>query len=175
MPNYITRSQSVKATPVRKKHSHGDAALRRDATALYHSMTSLMRLYQFRDRDHVGYHGLAVTQCYVLECLLRRGSLTLNELASEMLLDKSTLSRVVDGLERKGCVIRKRHPDDARSRIISSSRLGTLRYRAVEKQLIDENCGALHVFTKATRRQLVLLIDALTKAASERAMTRLHE
>src|SRR5256885_16879631 len=75
--------------------------LEREAAALYGAMTELLRVYQFRDRDRVGYHGLTITQCYVLEILIRRGALTLNELAAAMCLDKSTLSRVVDGLGRK--------------------------------------------------------------------------
>ena len=74
------------------------SSLDADAASLYRVMTELLRVYQFRDRDRLGYHDLTITQCYVLDILVRRGPLSLNDLAAEMLLDKSTLSRVVDGL-----------------------------------------------------------------------------
>ena len=60
-----------------------------------------MRVYQFRDRDRICCFDVSVSQCYALEGLVRRGGLTLNELAAHLYLDKSTASRVVDALERK--------------------------------------------------------------------------
>jgi MarR family transcriptional regulator, 2-MHQ and catechol-resistance regulon repressor len=138
-------------------------------------MTELLRVYQFRDRDRVGYHDLTVTQCYVLEILIRRGPLTLNELAAEMRLDKSTLSRVVDGLERKQAVKRASNPADARSTLIDATRAGTRRYERVEADLVAENAEVLSGFTAAVRRQLVGLIAALARAARERQLARVDE
>ena len=144
------------------------ASLKRDAAALYGVMTELLRVYQFRDRDRVGYHGLTITQCYVLEILIRRGSLTLNELAEEMCLDKSTLSRVVDGLERKQAVKRASNPADGRSTFIQVTRWGVRRYERVEADIVAENARVLSGFTAAVRRQLVALIGALARAARGR-------
>ena len=149
--------------------------LEREAAALYEAMTELLRVYQFRDRDRVGYHGLTITQCYVLDILIRRGSLTLNELAAAMCLDKSTLSRVVDGLERKHAVKRTVNPADARSTLIEATRFGTRRYQRVEADIVAENTKVLAGFTPPVRRQLVVLIAALAGAARERQLAQVAE
>jgi len=149
--------------------------LERDAAALYGVMTELLRVYQFRDRDRVGYHGLTITQCYVLDILIRRGSLTLNELAAAMCLDKSTLSRVVDALERKHAVKRTSNPADGRSTLIEATRSGTRRYERVEADIVAENAKVLSGFSPPVRRQVVVLIDALARAARERQLAQVAE
>ncbi|MGH7470951.1 MAG: MarR family winged helix-turn-helix transcriptional regulator, partial [Longimicrobiales bacterium] len=153
----------------------GPATLERDAAALYTVMTELLRLYQFRDRDRVGYHDLTVTQCYVLEILIRRGPLTLNELAAEMFLDKSTLSRVVGGLERKQAVKRAWNPADGRSILLEATGAGARRYARVEADIVAENARVLSGFSAASRRQLVVLIEALVRAARERELAQVTE
>ena len=158
-------------------HSRGAAAATRpapaleaDAAALYTAMTDLLRVYQFRDRDRAGYHGLTITQCYVLEVLERRGPITLNALAEEMRLDKSTLSRVVDGLERKKSVRRMANPSDGRSALLATTAAGASRYRRVAAELIAENARVLSGFPATTRRQLIELIGRLARAARDREL-----
>jgi DNA-binding MarR family transcriptional regulator len=144
------------------------AALARDAAALYQVMTDLLRVYQFRDRDRVGYHGLTITQTYVMDSLVKRGPQTLNELAASMLLDKSTLSRVIDALETKKAVKRTPNPADGRSTLLEATASGRQRYSKIEADLIAENASVLAAFPAETRRHLIPLIAALAKAARER-------
>jgi MarR family transcriptional regulator, 2-MHQ and catechol-resistance regulon repressor len=151
------------------------AALERDATDLYKAMTELLRVYQFRDRDRVGYHDLTVTQCYVLEILIRSGALTLNELAVQMCLDKTTMSRVVAGLETKRAVKRTANPRDGRSILLQATALGTRWYKRIEADLIAENAAVLTDFTADSRRQLVVLLEALTRAARQRQLQEVEE
>ena len=151
------------------------ASLDADAASLYRVMTELLRVYQFRDRDRLGYHDLTITQCYVLDILVRRGPLSLNELAADMLLDKSTLSRVVDGLEKQRAVKRTSHPADGRSTLIEATRVGANRYARVEADLVAENAKVLSGFTAPVRGQLVALIAELTRAARERQLAQVAE
>jgi len=155
-----------------KSRDRARSSLARDAAALYDATTELLRFYQFRDRDHVGYHGLTITQCYVIDLLVKRGALTLNALAAEMYLDKSTLSRVVDGLERKQAVRRTPNPADGRSTLIEATRSGAERYARVQADIVAEHARVLSAFAPATRRQLVELIDMLVTAARERTLER---
>ena len=160
---------------MRQTSTTSRASLDADAASLYRVMTELLRVYQFRDRDRVGYHDLTITQCYVLDILVRRGPLSLNELAAEMLLDKSTLSRVVDGLENQRAVKRTTHPADGRSTLIEPTRSGASRYARVEADLVAENAKVLSGFTAPVRRQLVSLIAELTRAARERQLAQVAE
>ena len=72
-----------------------DPNLEQDAAALHAAVSDLVRVYQFRDRDHICCHDISVTQCYALEAVAERGPMRLGALADRMFLDKSTTSRVV--------------------------------------------------------------------------------
>jgi DNA-binding MarR family transcriptional regulator len=133
-------------------------------------MTELLRVYQFRDRDRVGYHGLTITQCYVLDLLIQRGPLTLNQLAAGIQLDKSTLSRVVDSLAAKRAVKRTDNPADGRSILLHATEAGRARYRQVQEDIVAENEKLLVDFPAGTRRQLVALIARLSRAAQARRL-----
>src|SRR3954452_3348392 len=101
-----------------------DPALARDTEELYDALEDLLRVYQFRDRDRICCFDISVSQCYALEGLVRRGGMTLNDLAAYLYLDKSTASRVVDALERKGYVARSPHPKDGRSVLLAATPQG---------------------------------------------------
>jgi MarR family 2-MHQ and catechol resistance regulon transcriptional repressor len=167
MTNYVQDRARGSAAP--------DESLERDAVALFAVMTDLLRVYQFRDRDRMGYHGLTITQSYVMEAVIRRGQLTLNDLAAEMNLDKSTLSRVVDGLVRKGAVQRIANPADARSTLIEATRSGKQRRSRIEADIAAENAKVLSGFSPTVRRQLITLIERLTRAARDRHLARIAE
>src|SRR5918996_5720968 len=93
--------------------------LHRDAVALQAAVAELVRVYQFRDRDRICCHDISVTQCYALETLVEHGPLRLGELSDRLFLDKSTTSRVVRSLVKKGYV--KQHADarDGRATALS--------------------------------------------------------
>lgn len=165
MSNYVRTRPKKVGTAERR------IPLERDAAALYDAMTGLIRIYQFRDRDRVGYYGLTITQCYVLQLLLRRGPMTLNELVAEMHVDKSVLSRVVDGLQKKRGITRSTNPADGRSVLIEATRAGAQRYLRVENDVVAEYSTILSAFPPAARKQLISLIGALTSALEVRKMT----
>ena len=89
-PSALTRSP--------RRPRPADGTLPEDARAVHEALSDLVRVYQFRDRDRICCHDVSVTQCYALEALIRRGPITLGELAAELYLDKSTASRVVGTL-----------------------------------------------------------------------------
>jgi DNA-binding MarR family transcriptional regulator len=160
--------------PTARRRSTG-TPLQRDARDLYVAMTAFLRFHQFRDRDQTGYHGLTITQCYVLECLHRRGALTLNELTEEMLLDKSTLSRIVDGLVAKDAVSRRPNPTDGRSTYLALTPAGQRAYAAVEADLVHENALLMRDTTPRQRRQFIAFLQRLTDAARVRHVAPAHD
>ena len=104
------------------------------------------------------------------DLLIREGPLTLNQLAAGIQLDKSTLSRVVDGLERKRAVRRAANPTDGRSILLQATDLGRERYARVKADIVAENEKLLTGFPAETRRQLVELIARLSRAAQARRL-----
>src|SRR5215213_25784 len=96
----VSNNDMVRRTPTRSLSSAAD--LHRDAEALQAAVADLVRIYQFRDRDRICCHDISVTQCYALETLVEHAPMRLSALADRLFLDKSTTSRVVGTLVKKG-------------------------------------------------------------------------
>lgn len=78
--------------------------LMRDAERMYEAVGKLVRSYQSRDKERICCHDISLSQWTALEALIERSPLGLNALADQLRLDKSTASRLVDGMVRKGLV-----------------------------------------------------------------------
>ncbi|HEV7671840.1 MAG TPA: MarR family transcriptional regulator [Thermoanaerobaculia bacterium] len=145
-----------------------DPTLARDAAELQRSLSDLVRVVQFRDRDRICCHDISVTQCYALEELIRRGPLTLNELAQVLYLDKSTASRVVDSLERKGYATRSPHPADGRALLLAATPAGRTLCERIEGDLVLEAQRLLVDIEPEARRAMALLLGRLARAVESR-------
>jgi MarR family 2-MHQ and catechol resistance regulon transcriptional repressor len=145
-----------------------DPDLERDAEALYDSVSELVRVYQSLDRDRICCHDISITQCNALEALARRGGLTLGELAAHLYLDKSTASRVVDALQRKGYVDRTTHPDDGRAVRLVTTPQGKELYQSIRKGLLADEQRLLAGFDPEVRQVLPQLIARLARAVASR-------
>jgi DNA-binding MarR family transcriptional regulator len=148
-----------------------DASLREDAQALHRALAELSRAYQLRDRDRICCYGLSVTQCYALEAMIRRDGLTVNDLSAELFIDKSTVSRVVRGLEEKGLVARRPHPEDGRAVILESSQQGRALYACIQEDILRQEEQILSEFDEAVRKEIPRLVAALARAAAGRVDT----
>jgi DNA-binding MarR family transcriptional regulator len=145
-----------------------EPGLDRDAADLYEALTDLVRVYQFRDRDRICCYDISVTQCYALEALVRRGGMTMNDLAAHLYLDKSTASRVVDALERKGYVVRSQHPEDRRSVLLEATEEGRTLEGKIRDSILAEERQLLADFDPEIRRAMTQLIARLARAAAAR-------
>ena len=87
--------------------------------------------------------GIDITaeQWGILVQLWNRGGIAQDELAHIICVDKSSLSRVLDVMERRGLVCRTRDPDDARRKILfataQSNALQEPCLRVAEKALAE--------------------------------------
>jgi MarR family transcriptional regulator, 2-MHQ and catechol-resistance regulon repressor len=148
-----------------------NATLAKQTEDFYDALSELIRVYQFRDRDRICCHDVSISQCYALEALARRGPLTLNELAAYLYLDKSTTSRVVDALERKGLLRRTDHPDDKRSVQLVATTAGRQRHRLIMRDIHERERGLLAEFTPEVRTSIIDVIARLASAAAQRVET----
>ncbi|HVS00278.1 MAG TPA: MarR family transcriptional regulator [Thermoanaerobaculia bacterium] len=146
-----------------------DSALERDTEELYDALEDLLRIYQFRDRDRICCFDVSVSQCYALEGLVRRGAMTLNDLAAYLYLDKSTASRVVDALERKGYAARSPHPKDRRALLLEATPKGRELEGRIRESILAEERQLLSDFAPEVRQAMTQLIRRLARAASASA------
>ena len=145
-----------------------DPGLDNDALGLYKAVSELVRAYQFRDRRSICYYDVSVTQCYALGSVITHGPMTLNGLAAELFLDKSTASRVVGALVQKGYVRRSTDPDDARALNLEATRKGLDLHSKISEDLIEEMKTLVADCNPGTRQAVTRLITQLANAASER-------
>jgi DNA-binding MarR family transcriptional regulator len=143
--------------------------LDRQAAELNEALWAFSRAYQFRDRDRICCHDISVTQCHALDVLIRRDRCTLNELAAELYLDKSTTSRVVGALERKGYVARTRHPRDQRAVLLAATTAGQKVHARITESLAAERRQILAGFPPEVRAGAAELIQRLTVALQARS------
>lgn len=145
-----------------------DTALEKDTRAFYAAFSALVRLYQFRDRDRICCHNVSVTQCYALDAMAQHQAMTLNKLAAELSLDKSTASRVVDALERKGYVTRSRNSEDGRALDLAITKSGRRLHQLIVRDALAEERAILAPFPRPVRRAMTQMIHQLARAVSER-------
>jgi MarR family transcriptional regulator, 2-MHQ and catechol-resistance regulon repressor len=148
-----------------------DIDLEHDAAALHAAVSDLVRVYQFRDRDRICCHDISVTQCYALEAVAEHGPLRLRALAERMFLDKSTTSRVVATLVRKGYLSQTADAADARATAIAVTKAGRQLYTRITRDLVAQQHDVLQDLDPAVRDGVVEVIRRLAAAAEKRFMS----
>jgi DNA-binding MarR family transcriptional regulator len=145
-----------------------ETALDRDAAALQAAVADLVRVYQFRDRDRICCHDISVTQCYALETLAAHGPMRLSALADRLFLDKSTTSRVVGTLVRKGYAEQRPDAQDARATTICATRQGKALCARITDDLIAQQKQVLQDLDPGVRAGVVQVLERLARAADAR-------
>jgi MarR family transcriptional regulator, 2-MHQ and catechol-resistance regulon repressor len=156
----------------RRNEIPAHARLSEDSRALQSALADLVRLYQFRDRDRICCHDVSVTQCYALEALVLLGPQRLNALAERLRLDKSTASRVVDALERKGYATRFADADDGRAVALTATSTGRRLHARIQEDLAREHEQVIAGLTPEARRAAIGVITGLARAAEKRFASR---
>src|SRR3989442_11197263 len=109
----------------------------------------------------------------VLEALLHKGSLPVNEIGKKVLLTSGSITVAVDRLETKGLVERRAHGTDRRARIVHLTKAGRkLITRAYADHAADMERLSSNSLTKAERETLMRLLKKIgyeAAAASEQS------
>jgi MarR family 2-MHQ and catechol resistance regulon transcriptional repressor len=142
--------------------------LDRDAVALHAAVAELVRVYQFRDRDCICCHDISVTQCYALETLAEHGPIRLSALAERLFLDKSTTSRVVGTLVKKGYVEQRADAADGRAIALQVTASGRRLYGRITDDLVEQQKQLLQDLDPEVRDGVVKVIRGLARAADSR-------
>lgn len=111
--------------------------------------------------------GLNVRLCGVLN-LLAEGPISQQELGEQLGIDRTTIVELIDDLERKGAVVRRRNPTDRRSYALSL----TPRGRSVQKRASRAFDGAADEFfdaiKPAERQALAEMLKRLITSADQK-------
>lgn len=119
-------------------------------------------------RDEKRCFGVSLSRCVTLETLLREGPLPVNELASRLGLDASTVTRSIDGLVREALVRRTRDERQDRRRVFIAL---TARGRTLAQKL--EQCAdayseqILTQIPRERREDVLYALGVLVKAVDD--------
>ena len=155
-------------SPVAERPSAKSSDVHRDAVALQAAVSELVRVYQFRDRDRICCHDVSVTQCHALETLVEHGPMRLSDLAERLFLDKSTTSRVVGTLVKKGYVEQRADEADGRATALHATAGGRRLCKRITDDLIEQQKQLLQDLEPDVRDAVVKVIRRLARAADSR-------
>jgi DNA-binding MarR family transcriptional regulator len=145
-----------------------ESDLHASAEALQAAVSDLVRVYQFRDRDRICCHDISVTQCHALEALVEHGPMRLTELTERLFLDKSTTSRVVGTLVKKGYVDQHVDASDSRATALSATRAGRNLCARITGDLVEQQKELLADLDPDVRAGVIDVIRRLARAADSR-------
>ncbi len=121
--------------------------------------------------------GLCDSDFRVLEALLHKGPLPVNVIGDKVELTTGSITTAVDRMEARWLVVRKRHPEDRRVRLVELTAKG----RRLIEQAYDQHSVDMERAVKALSRQeravLVALLKRLGKGQADgsTAAERVHE
>lgn len=139
-----------------------------DTSAFYSELTSLLKLYQFRDRKRRLICGLNATECYALAEVVERGPLAVQAVSDALSLDKSTGTRVVRSLERLGLVKRSASATDYKAHAIVVTQKGARLQNRLARQVWLEYVGILAQFSPSQRKAATRIVKLVRTAAEGR-------
>lgn len=107
--------------------------------------------------------GVTVSQCHVLLAIEEKKHTTITELAAEMELDKSTLSRTIENLVGMGLVSRETSADNRRRRHIRLTPEGEKTVSAIH---VQSNGFFASVFADIPRSKHPIVVEGLALLAN---------
>lgn len=128
------------------------------------AIAELVKKYQFRDRNETVAYGVSVSQAYALRALCREGSLNMKELADDLHLSVSTLTRVVDQLEAKKLVRRDRGDRDRRVCRVEPTGRGRALWQRLETELMEIDEEILSQLSSREREAVIRVLRRLAEA-----------
>jgi DNA-binding MarR family transcriptional regulator len=108
--------------------------------------------------------GVSLAQCHLLLEVEARGRTRVTELAQILDLDKSTLSRAVDGMCRAGLLNRETDPENRRRHVISLTQKGKAKADTVNRRCDASYNRLLDFIPPGKRASVVESVALLGKA-----------
>lgn len=140
---------------------------------LTHEVVRISRAFGAFEREAVCCGTVTVSQCLVLQELLRGGPADVTTLATFAGASPSAMTRLIDGLERRDWVARERDPADRRRAVATLTEAGRAeaqRLVAMSDQAVARVLAYLPVAERAaTLAALRLVADAMEQARADGA------
>ncbi len=130
------------------------------------------RLLSDQVKESGGCIGVTLAQCHAILEIEEHGETTIGELSGSLGLDKSTLSRTIDGLVKRGLVERIPHPMDRRVALLHLTEQGAATCKDINRDN-DAYFGRILQLIPVEKKTGVvesfgLLVQAMVEGENER-------
>ena len=119
--------------------------------------------------------GLRTTQFSILAKLKRQGAMSINALAADMVMDRTTLGRNILPLERDGLIAIEPVPSDRRSKELHLTRLGEKRFAAACQGWLTAQSRFESTFGSKRTSELRALLRAVVESELGRPEAKLPQ
>ena len=116
---------------------------------------------QFYDQ-FIGPLGLRATQYSIIARLHRKGAMTINALAADLVMDRTTLGRNIRPLQRDGLIAIGPGEIDRRRKELRLTRAGVARFQAAHKGWARAQARFEHAFGQKRAKALRTLLEDVT-------------
>jgi DNA-binding MarR family transcriptional regulator len=140
-----------------------------EGAGLHRALRDLVRLHQLRDRERVSQAGVTVAGMHALEVLAEQGALSLNALAAELFVDKSTACRIVGLLEDRGHLARFPDARDGRAIRVELTPQGRQLEARLRQDATWEAGALLAGFSHEAREALLAALRLLARTSARHA------
>jgi DNA-binding MarR family transcriptional regulator len=135
-----------------------------DAERIHELLMSLIRAAGMLQPDHlVPEHQISMSQAFALHELDTGSTLSQQELAARLQLEKSSVSRMVAEMERKGLLLRERDPDNHRQYRLRLTDRGRAAHARMAHSFHARYEGWVEEMTPAERKALLTGLPALVR------------
>ena len=140
----------------------------REAEALQRRVAEFVRAFGLHRPDETPCGTpVPVSEAHALGVLDEAGPLSQNELAKHLQLTKSTVSRLIDQLARRGWVERRPADHDGRQRLVELTAAGRKAAGQLASRRADRMQRLLDRIPESDRAAVLAALDALVEAAGE--------
>ena len=146
--------------------TQGGRDLRDMALSLHDALTDLVRSYQARDREAICCYDVSLVQSQAIERLARRGPMAMQAFATSLFLEKSSASRLVDGLVNKGYLVRRSDENDGRIVRLELTKSGRALARRLEDDMAEARAEMLEGLSRDERETVVDALRTLSESAA---------
>lgn len=111
--------------------------------------------------ESLAHYGITPGQYGVLACLWKNQTLTPKEIAMILRVENSTISGVLDRMQKRGLIDRVLNPNNRRSISVQATEEGLALEKPVQKTIEELNERVLHDFSAGEREELLTLLHRI--------------
>ncbi|MGI6406100.1 MAG: MarR family winged helix-turn-helix transcriptional regulator [Syntrophaceticus sp.] len=138
-------------------------AVNSDVLLMGKLLTLLTRRLGLFNKSELPCCGITYSQCHPLVEIGRKKCVSVNELAEQLGLDKSTMSRTVNTMVEQGLVTRKPDPEDRRYMKIRLTPAGSSVLSNIESRMSDYYLNIYQSIPPNKRKQVLESLELLVQ------------